>query len=100
MAKITERRQKWKEHLLRIEASRFPKATQQGKEKAFESQKGIQKHGVKKIYGNMKPMRRTPGYSKWVKKKSLVTDVIDATLGARGLWLGTRTGAGGTAILA
>ena len=30
---------------------------------------------------------------------SLVTDVTDATLGASGLWLGTRTGAGGTATL-
>ena len=28
---------------------------------------------------------------------SLATDVTDATLGASGLWLGTRTGAGGTA---
>ena len=27
---------------------------------------------------------------------SLATDVTDATLGASGLWLGTRTGAGGT----
>ena len=27
------------------------------------------------------------------------TDVTDATLGASGLWLGTRTGAGGTATL-
>ena len=30
---------------------------------------------------------------------SLATDVTDATLGASGLWLGTRTGAGGTATL-
>ena len=30
---------------------------------------------------------------------SLGTDVTDATLGASGLWLGTRTGAGGTATL-
>ena len=30
---------------------------------------------------------------------SLTTDVTDATLGASGLWLGTRTGAGGTATL-
>ena len=30
---------------------------------------------------------------------SLATDVTDATLGARGLWLGTRTGAGGTTTL-
>ena len=30
---------------------------------------------------------------------SLATDVTDATLGASGLWLGTRTGAGGTAKL-
>jgi hypothetical protein len=30
---------------------------------------------------------------------SLGTDVTDATLGANGLWLGTRTGAGGTATL-
>ena len=30
---------------------------------------------------------------------SLVTDVTDATLGASGLWLGTRTGAAGTATL-
>ena len=30
---------------------------------------------------------------------SLATDVTDATLGASGFWLGTRTGAGGTAIL-
>ena len=30
---------------------------------------------------------------------SLGTDVTDATLGARGLWLGTRTGTGGTATL-
>ena len=30
---------------------------------------------------------------------SLVTDVIEVTLGASGLWLGTRTGAGGTATL-
>ena len=29
-----------------------------------------------------------------------VTDVTDATLGASGLWLGTRTGAGGTATRA
>ena len=27
---------------------------------------------------------------------SLATDVTDATLGASGIWLGTRTGAGGT----
>ena len=31
---------------------------------------------------------------------SLATDVTDATLGASGLWLRTRTGAGGTATLA
>ena len=31
---------------------------------------------------------------------SLATDVTDATLGASGLWLGTRTGANGTATLA
>ena len=30
---------------------------------------------------------------------SLATDVTDATLGSSGLWLGTRTGAGGTATL-
>ena len=30
---------------------------------------------------------------------SLATDVTDATLGASGIWLGTRTGAGGTATL-
>ena len=30
---------------------------------------------------------------------SLATDVTDATLGASGVWLGTRTGAGGTATL-
>ena len=30
---------------------------------------------------------------------SLATDVTDATLGPSGLWLGTRTGAGGTAAL-
>ena len=30
---------------------------------------------------------------------SLATDVTDATLGASGLWLGTRTGAGGTTTL-
>ena len=30
---------------------------------------------------------------------SLATDVTDATLGVSGLWLGTRTGAGGTATL-
>ena len=30
---------------------------------------------------------------------SLATDVTDATLGASDLWLGTRTGAGGTATL-
>ena len=30
---------------------------------------------------------------------SLATDVSDATLGESGLWLGTRTGAGGTATL-
>ena len=30
---------------------------------------------------------------------SLATDVIDATLGASGLWLGTRAGAGGTTTL-
>ena len=30
---------------------------------------------------------------------SLAIDVTDATLGASGLWLGTRTGAGGTATL-
>ena len=29
----------------------------------------------------------------------LATDLIDATLGESGLWLGTRTGAGGTAKL-
>ena len=29
----------------------------------------------------------------------LATDVTDATIGASGLWLGTRTGAGGTATL-
>ena len=31
---------------------------------------------------------------------SLATDVTDATFGTSGLWLGTRTGAGGTATLA
>ena len=31
---------------------------------------------------------------------SLATDVTDVTFGASGLWLGTRTGAGGTDILA
>ena len=31
---------------------------------------------------------------------SLATEVTDATLGASGLWLGTRTGAGGTATQA
>ena len=31
---------------------------------------------------------------------SLATDVTDATLGASGFWLGTRTGADGTATLA
>ena len=30
---------------------------------------------------------------------SLANDVTDATLGASGLWLGTRTGAGGTVTL-
>ena len=30
---------------------------------------------------------------------SLATEVTEATLGASGLWLGTRTGAGGTATL-
>ena len=30
---------------------------------------------------------------------SLTTDVTDMTLGASGFWLGTRTGAGGTATL-
>ena len=30
---------------------------------------------------------------------SLTTDVTDATLGASGLWLGTRTEAGGTVTL-
>jgi hypothetical protein len=30
----------------------------------------------------------------------LATDMTDATLGASGLWLGTQTGAGGTATLA
>ena len=30
---------------------------------------------------------------------SLATDVTDATFGANGLWLGTRTGAGGTDTL-
>ena len=30
---------------------------------------------------------------------SLTADVTDATLGTSGLWLGTRTGAGGTATL-
>ena len=30
---------------------------------------------------------------------SLATDVTDPTLGATDLWLGTRTGAGGTATL-
>ena len=30
---------------------------------------------------------------------SLATDLTDETLGARGLWLGTRTGTGGTATL-
>ena len=30
---------------------------------------------------------------------SLATDVIDATIAASGLWLGTRTAAGGTATL-
>ena len=30
----------------------------------------------------------------------LATDVIGATLGASDLWLGTQTGAGGTATLA
>ena len=30
---------------------------------------------------------------------SLATDATDATLGASGFWLGTRTGAGGTATL-
>jgi hypothetical protein len=31
---------------------------------------------------------------------SLAIDVTDATLGTSDLWLGTRTGAGGTATLA
>ena len=31
---------------------------------------------------------------------SLATDVTEATLGASDLWLGTRTGAGGTATVA
>ena len=31
---------------------------------------------------------------------SLATDVTDASLGASALWLGTRTGAGGTVTLA
>ena len=31
---------------------------------------------------------------------SLVTDVSDGTLEASGVWLGTRTGAGGTTTLA
>jgi len=31
---------------------------------------------------------------------SLATDITDMTLGASSLWLGTRTGAGGTATLA
>ena len=35
----------------------------------------------------------------WISPLSLATDVTDATLGASGLWLGTRTGAGGTATL-
>ena len=35
-----------------------------------------------------------------VSPLSLTTDVTDATLGARGLWLGTQTGAGVTATLA
>ena len=30
---------------------------------------------------------------------SFATDLTDETLGASGLWLGTRTGAGGTATL-
>ena len=30
----------------------------------------------------------------------IISDRLDATLGASGLWLGTRTGAGGTATLA
>ena len=34
-----------------------------------------------------------------LSRLSLATYVTDATLGASGLWLGTRTGAGGTATL-
>ena len=37
--------------------------------------------------------------SKKLSPLSLATDVTDATLGASGLWLGTQTGAGGTATL-
>ena len=46
------------------------------------------------------------GLIKWLinkctreQKKKLSTDVTDATLGASVLWLGTRTGAGGTVTL-
>ena len=35
-----------------------------------------------------------------LSRLSLATDVTDSTLGASGLWLGTRTGAGGTVTLA
>ena len=36
----------------------------------------------------------------FISPLSLATDVTDATLGASGLWIGTRTGAGGTATQA
>ena len=39
------------------------------------------------------------GYKNNTIVPPLADDVTDATLGANGLWLGTRTGAGGTATI-
>ena len=50
---------------------------------------------VRQMPGDLCPVPRIISLS----PLSLVTDVIDAALGARGLWLGTRTGASGTATL-
>ena len=44
-------------------------------------------------------LRTSPGIIS-LPPLSLAADVTDAALGASGLWLGTRTGAGGTATLA
>ena len=50
---------------------------------------------IRQMPGDLSTARRTISLSPW----SLATYVTDATLGASALWLGTQTGAGGTATL-